>query len=146
MKLDTVLTQKMTREKYYEQINNENNSATWILRLVCYLLHFGSYYLILYPIIMIVGMIPYLGAIGATVLIFVAFLVSLVTFLFIIACAWICARPLRAIILFGIIGILIFVGKSSSDHIKAQYNNNEKDGPGELVKNTGNSSNNMKFL
>lgn len=141
MKIDTVLTTKMTRQKYYEEINSQNTTNTWLLRLLCFLLHFASYYLILYPIIMIVGMIPFLGAIGATVLIFVAFLIALVTFLFVIALAWICARPLRAIILFGIIGILIFVGKTSSDHIKAQYDNNEKSPPA-----SNNFSTNLKFL
>ncbi len=130
MKIDTVLTTKMTRQKYYEEINSQNSTNTWLLRLLCFLLHFASYYLIFYPIIMIVGMIPFLGAIGATILIFVAFLIALVTFLFIIALAWICARPLRAFILFGIIGILIFVGKTSSDHIKAQYDNYERSNQG----------------
>jgi len=72
---------------------------------------------------MLVGMIPFLGAIGATILILIAFILALMTFLFIIACAWICARPVYAVLIFGAIFIMIFVSKSAAENIRVHNEN-----------------------
>ncbi len=74
----------------------------------------------LYPLIMLIGMIPFIGAVGATILIFIAFFLACISFLFIIACAWICARPLFAILVFGFIGIMIVAGKMARDDMIAK--------------------------
>ena len=68
---------------------------------------------------MLVGMIPFVGAVGATVLIFIAFFLACISFLFLIACAWICARPWLAILIFGFIAILIITGKQVENKLKA---------------------------
>lgn len=120
--VDLVYFKKMQREEIVTELENLNDACTWLWRLLGFLLHFASYYLMLYPLILLVGMIPFIGAIGATVLIFIAFIMSLITFLFIIACAWICARPVLAVLIFGVIIVLILVGKQTSDHIKQQNN------------------------
>ena len=87
-------------------------------------------------------MIPFLGAIGATVLIFFAFILSLMTFLFIIACAWVCARPVYAVLIFGFIFILFFIGKTSRDQMQESENNdNNQNG-----NNYNNGSNNSHFM
>jgi len=81
-------------------------------------MHFGAYYGMLYPLILLVGMIPLIGAVGATILVFIAFFVACISFIFIIACAWICARPVLAIFFFGIIFLLIFLGKTATNKMK----------------------------
>ena len=65
-------------------------------------------------------MIPYLGAIGATILVFIAFILAVISFTFIIACAWICARPWLSIILFGLIAVMVIVGNNNKDKIPKQ--------------------------
>jgi hypothetical protein len=136
-KIDMCYSGVLTRQDIVSRLTTENNCCTNTLRVVGFLMHFGSYYLILYPIILLVGMIPFLGAVGAVVLIFFAFIMSLITFLFIIACAWIFARPLLALIIFGIIGILVVISKLSRDHIVSQQQGENKSDArkfGEIIK------------
>jgi hypothetical protein len=114
--VDLFYNQKMGREEIVNRLEEESTACTWGLRLLGFILHFLAFYLILYPLILLVGMIPFLGAVGATVLIFFAFLLALMSFLFIIACSWICARPILAFLIFGVIFILMFVVKSSKEH------------------------------
>ena len=129
--IDMLYPGRLTREDIVKRLQDGIQTCTCILRVCGFLMHFLSIYLILYPLILLIGMIPFLGAIGATILIFFAFILSLMTFLFIIACAWICARPVYAVLIFGFIFVLFFVGKSSNDHLKSHdqnYNNNEYNG------------------
>lgn len=96
-------------------MRDQLDNSTCCIRIVAFLMHFGGYYGILYPLILILGMIPFIGAVAATVLIFIAFFFACITYLFLIALAWICARPLYAILLFAIIGMLMFAGKASRE-------------------------------
>lgn len=116
---------KKSREEIVDELEQLNNNSTWCLRIVGFLMHFAGYYLILYPLILIMGMIPFLGAIGATLLVIFAFIFSLITFLLIIACAWICARPLYAFLLFGIIILLSFIGKTTKEHFSQNEDSNQ---------------------
>lgn len=47
------------------------------------------------------------------------------TFVFLIACAWIVARPILAVIMFLLIFVLMFIGKNSRDKYSPKYNPNE---------------------
>jgi hypothetical protein len=116
--VDLLYTKKMTRDQIVDDLESQNKNSTCLLRLFGFILHFLAYYLIFYPLIMLIGMIPYLGAVGATILIFIAFICACFTFLFIIACAWICARPIFAFLVFGFIFIMMFVSKSAADDYK----------------------------
>lgn len=91
-----------------------------MLRVLGFLLHFGGYYGILYPLILILGAIPLIGAVSAFILIFIAFFFTIVSFIFIIACAWICARPLLALVFFSILFLLMFTGKTARDKMVAE--------------------------
>jgi hypothetical protein len=126
--VNLLYTKKMTRDEIVLDLETQNKTCTCFSRIGGFLMHFLSIYLILYPLILLVGMIPFLGAIGATILIFFAFILSLMTFLFIIACAWICARPVYAVLIFGFIFILFFVGKTSKDHLDTQDGNENRGG------------------
>jgi hypothetical protein len=113
--VDLVEEGEKTKEDIINMYRDGNKACTFCMRIFGFLLHFTAYYLILYPLILLIGMIPFIGAIGAFVLILFAFLFSLITFLFIIACAWIVARPLMAFFLFSLIIVLIFLSKMSRD-------------------------------
>lgn len=117
-KVDLLYEGIKDRDAIVDQLKSENDACTCGLRLLGFLLHFAAYYGMLYPLIMLVGMIPYIGAVGATILIFIAFFLALISFLFLIACAWICARPFLAIFIFAIIGVLIFTGKEAQEKLK----------------------------
>ncbi len=108
----------MSRSDIVERLKKENDLATGLLRILGFLLHFAGYYGLLYPLIMLVGMIPFIGAVGATVLIFIAFFLAVISFLFLIACAWIFARPWLALLLFAIIAILIIAGNQAEKAMK----------------------------
>ncbi len=86
-------------------------------------MHFGGVYFILYPFILLIGMIPFIGGIGAKILIFFAFIIALCTFLFIIACSWVCARPLLAFIIYGFILVLYVIGKMSKETLNKEEEN-----------------------
>ena len=116
-KLEEVYCEKLTRDEIANKLEDESKMKTWLIRLGGFLMHFLGVYLILYPFILLIGMIPFLGAIGATVLVFFAFIFSLITFLFIIACSWICARPLLAFLIYGFILVLFVVGKISKENL-----------------------------
>lgn len=108
-----------TRDQVVKRLKDENDACTCCLRLLGFLLHFGAYYGMLYPLIMLIGMIPFIGAVGATILIFIAFFLACISFLFLIACAWICARPWFAILVFGFIGVMIVMGKMAREKMIA---------------------------
>jgi hypothetical protein len=126
--VNLLYTKKMSRDDIVNDLEQQNKACTCCARIGGFLMHFLAVYLILYPLILLIGMIPFLGAIGATILIFFAFIFALMTFLFVIACAWICARPVYAVLIFGFIFILMFVGKSSRDHLNNQEENDGRGG------------------
>jgi hypothetical protein len=107
----------MNREEIIQKLTSENECCTFILRIFNFILHFVSYYLILYPFILITGMIPFFGAIGATVLVFIAFLFSSITYLLIIDIAWVFARPIVGIVLLSVIIMLVFLVKLTKDNV-----------------------------
>lgn len=115
--MDLVHEGKMTRSDIVNYFETQNTACTCFLRILGFLCQFGAFYGILYPLILLVGMIPFVGYVGAVVLIFIAFFCALICFTFIIACAWICARPLLSIALFSIIGIFIVLGKINKDKL-----------------------------
>lgn len=126
--VNLLYTKRMTRDDIVNDLELQNTACTCFSRIGGFLMHFAAVYLILYPLILLIGMIPFLGAIGATILIFFAFILALMTFLFVIACAWICARPVYAVLIFGFIFILMFVGKSSRDQMKMHEENESRGG------------------
>ena len=121
--LDEVYLDKLDRAEVASRLEDMSNASTWILRVCGFLLHFLGIYLIFYPFILLIGMIPYLGAVGVTILIFFAFILALMSFLFIIACSWICARPFLAFVIYGFIFVLFFVGKTERDSFQDANNN-----------------------
>jgi hypothetical protein len=127
-KLEEVFTENLTKEQILNKLEDETSSKTMIIRVLGFLVHFGGVYFILYPFILLIGMIPFIGSIGAKILIFFAFIIALCTFLFIIACSWVCARPLLALFIYGFIFILYVTGKTTKESLNKEenkFNNSE---------------------
>lgn len=114
-KIEEVFCGDFSRDEIINKLLDESVKKTWIIRFGAFIMNFIGIYLILYPFILLIGMIPFLGAIGTTILVFFAFLFSLITFLFVIACSWIFARPLLAFLIYGLILVLIFISKFSKE-------------------------------
>jgi hypothetical protein len=119
--VDIVMSGNLNKKDIIENYELENKTCTCLLRIFGFIMHFGAYYLILYPLILLIGMIPFIGAVGATILIIFAFLFATITYLFIIAVAWVFARPLLALLMFAIIGLLIYTSKMSRDKYGGHY-------------------------
>jgi len=60
-------------------------------------------------------MIPFIGAITSFVLILFAFIMAVLSYLFILIVSWIFARPLFALLLISIWVTFIFIGKIAKD-------------------------------
>ena len=145
-KVDIVNSGKITKKDIIENYELENKTCTCFLRIFGFLMHFGAYYLILYPLILLIGMIPFIGAVGATILIFFAFLFACITYLFIIAVAWIFARPLFALFIFAIIGALIYMSKVTKDKYGGNYPPQNDGNSNYDMNNTNTGNGKMKFL
>jgi hypothetical protein len=100
--------EKKSREQIYKTVEQENNVCTFGMRLVGLALHFLSYYLILYPMVLLLGIIPYFGAVGASLLIVFALMFSLMTFLIIISISWLAARPVISLIIMSFVIMLYY--------------------------------------
>lgn len=145
--IDLIYEDALDRNQVVRRMEKENENNTCLFRVLGFLLHFGGYYGILYPLIMLIGMIPFIGAVGATILIFIAFFFACMSFIFLIACAWICARPFLAIILFGFIGILVIVGKNARDKLVEEgYIKEENDNNNNRIISTSINTVTQKFL
>jgi len=121
---ERVWLEHKTKKDVIKEFEESNSCQRWGLRLCGFLLHYFSIYLILYPLIFLIGMIPFIGKIGATILILFALIFSLITFLFLVACAWIIARPLLGILLFALIFALMYAGKTTRDKYSPNYDPN----------------------
>lgn len=82
-------------------------------------------------------MIPFIGAITSFVLILFAFILSVLSYLFILIVAWIFARPLFALLLITVWVTFVFIGKIAKDKFgndgnqdgsNGQHNNNNNNG------------------
>jgi hypothetical protein len=109
--------EQLDRDQIIKTINSENSCKTWLFRFGGFMLHFLSFYLILYPLILLVGMIPFFGAIGVTLLIFFAFGFALMSCLFILGVSWLFARPVTTVILFSGIVILFYLIKATKLYV-----------------------------
>ena len=140
------------REDYLKNLESLRDCFTKFGRIGLFIMHFAAYYFILYPFILLLGMIPFIGAITSFVLIFFAFLISLISYFMILIIAWIFSRPIYAIFLIimniGLITVIFLLRKTEDDHSKWGYRiinitiNNDYHN----INNIGNNIENTKFL
>jgi len=114
-----------TKNEYIDRLLSVNKCFTNLCRILSFLLHFSSYYLILYPFILVLGMIPFIGVITSFVLILFAFIISVISYLFILIISWVFTRPLFALILSSNLLIFIYFGIEA----KIKYGNNGTEDP-----------------
>jgi len=115
-----------TKKEYIQGLEANTKCYTSFCRIFCFLLHFGSYYLILYPFILILGMIPFIGAITSFVLVLFAFIFAVMSYLFILIVSWIFARPLLAFLFMGAWIFFAFLGKIAKDKFADDGNQNNE--------------------
>jgi hypothetical protein len=118
IEINTLYKGKKNREEVLKIVESEHTINTSCLRICSYILHFVSYYMKLYSILLIIGMIPLFGAVGGLAIILIALLFSLITYLLIIGSVWVFARPYISTILFSAIIVLIIVTRIISDYIR----------------------------
>jgi hypothetical protein len=117
--------EEKTREQIGKVIEWENRAWTSLLRICGFILHFLSYYLTLYPVILIIGMIPFFGAIGTTLLTLFAFIFSLMSFLIVIGLAWFYARPSLGFLFFAVVVVLFYTLKLIKQTVDLNNDNEE---------------------
>lgn len=126
-----------SRDQHLKNLSANKDCQTKFCRIGLFLMHFASYYFILYPFILLLGMIPFIGAVTSFVLIFFAFLVSLISYFLILITAWIFSRPVFAILLIiGTIGLITLIA------LLRKNDGNGKHTWGKRFENQGNYGNN----
>lgn len=123
----SALCPSTNKSQFIQGLRSSNECWTSFCRVFSFLIHFASYYLILYPFILILGMIPFIGAITSFVLILFAFIMAVLSYLFILIVSWIFARPLFAFLLISVWIAFIFIGKVAKDKFGNDGNNSEND-------------------
>lgn len=93
----------------FKSAQKANHSLTWVLRVVGFLLMFFGFNLILAPLAVLGDVIPVIGSVIGVGAALVSLLLALPLSMAIIAVAWLVYRPLLAIVLLGIAGIIVFV-------------------------------------
>lgn len=102
----------LTREAFFQRLNQENHLLLWILRAVGWGIMFLGIVIVLNPIKVFADFIPLLGTISGMGIGLFALLVSAALSLVTIAAGWIVYRPLLGItLLAGSIGLFILLGR-----------------------------------
>ncbi len=126
-RFDQVYSEVRTKDQIIKQLEEENRCCTWCLRITAFIMHFIGWYGLFFPFTLLISYIPFIGQIGAFILILFAFFLSLASYFLILALAWLFARPLISLLLIvGVIGLIIAT-KVGHDQMKKShigYNNN----------------------
>jgi len=108
-----------TKEEMFTNAHSSNKFTTWMIRIAGFLMMYFGIFLIMRPISVLVDFIPFLGSILKFGISIVAFLISFPLSIFTIAFGWIFYRPLFAVGLILISGLIwFFVFKKTKDVIK----------------------------
>ncbi len=95
-------------DEMFQSAHNSNKLATWLLRLVGFILLYGGLSAVLRPIRVLSDVLPFLGRIVGIGLGLVSFVIALACWLVTVAVAWLTYRPLIAIPLLVPAGALVF--------------------------------------
>jgi hypothetical protein len=95
-------------ESMFETAQTENTILTWILRFVGFIVMFVGFNMIFRPLSIAFDLIPFLGNIVEAGIGFLAFTLAISLSLITISIAWIFYRPLLAIGLLALAGLIVF--------------------------------------
>ena len=98
-----------TAEDMFAAAQSANVVMTWVLRLVGFMMIFGGLNLLIGPLRVVGQRVPFIGGLFGAGLSLVTFLIAAAASLFIIALAWLTARPLLGVLLL-LLGGAAFVG------------------------------------
>ncbi|MGV8120822.1 MAG: TMEM43 family protein [Candidatus Xenobiia bacterium LiM19] len=102
----------------FKHAEQENNTMTWIIRVVGFLLLFFGLMMVLKPLSTLADLIPFVGNLLDAGIGIVSFLIALAIWTGVVAVAWISARPLLAVGLIvvtlgAVIGVLMMKKKAA---------------------------------
>lgn len=96
-------------QSMFGEMQSENKTMTWILRVVGFFLMFIGISMVFKPLVTVADVLPFLGSVLSMGVGIVAFIIALPLTLVTIALAWIAHRPILAIALLAI-GGAVFAG------------------------------------
>jgi hypothetical protein len=88
-----------TAADMFAAAKSANVLVTWVMRLVGFFMIFGGLNMLIGPLRLVAGRIPFIGGLFGAGMSLITFLLAAAASLFIIAVAWLTARPLLAILL-----------------------------------------------
>lgn len=102
----------------FKHAEQENNTMTWIIRVVGFLLLFFGLMMVLKPLSTLADLIPFVGNLLDAGIGIVSFLIALAIWTGVVAVAWISARPLLAVGLIvvtvgAVVGVLMMKKKAA---------------------------------
>lgn len=116
------------RDEYLKSLVKKNECCLKCSRILLYIMHFAAYYFILYPLILLLGWIPFIGAVTGFLLTLSAFIFSLISYFIILIIAWVFSRPVYAILLsigvFGLLFVLFMLKKNNNSFDSGNNGNN----------------------
>ena len=92
----------LTADQFISALKKENDTKTWIFRLLLALLICIGFSLMLAPVAVIAKVIPFLGRLTRAASSFVGFLIGIAFSVAVIAISWVAVRPLIGIPLLGV--------------------------------------------
>lgn len=110
---------KKTAAEMFAQMEAENTTLTWILRVVGFFLMVIGISLIFRPLVVVADVVPIVGSLLESGLGFVAFALAVPLTLVTIAVGWIAYRPLLGITLLLVAGAIVFFAVKTARSRKA---------------------------
>jgi len=108
--VERLMAGALTAEAMILTLESENNTLTWILRVVGFVVMGFGLLLLLNPLVTIVSVIPFLGRLAEMGTFLLAFLIASVLSLTTIGLAWMAYRPVLAGALFAGAAVLLVSG------------------------------------
>lgn len=117
--ISRVFPGSMTKIEMVDELRRENTVMTWILRIIFTMLVCIGFTMIMTPLTVLVGVIPFLGKISRGVASFVGVLLGVALSAIVIAISWILVRPLIGLALLavaaGFVAMIMFFRKKKTN-------------------------------
>jgi hypothetical protein len=114
-KISRIFSGSMRKIDMVDELRRENTFITWVLRIIFTILICTGFTMILTPLTVILGVIPFLGKVSRAIASFVGALIGIALSAVVIAISWILVRPLVGLSLLavaaGLIAMIMFFRK-----------------------------------
>lgn len=107
--INLLYTGTHTKQGVFQKAHNENTVITWLIRVGGWFLMFIGLKMVFKPLSVLADVLPIAGDLVETGTGIIAFLISLISALVVIAIAWIFYRPILGISLLVIVAVLLYM-------------------------------------